>query len=384
MSATSHHLYVHVPFCRLVCGYCDFVTVAGRVSDIPRYVDALLGEMAARPAPGSLETIYFGGGTPSRLPTADVARLVRAAVARWGREPSEVTLEANPSAREAPDWHALRRSGVTRISLGVQSFRDAELRRLARGHSSEEARDAVAAAQAAGFESISVDLMYGIPGQTLADWRAGLEAAIAVEPDHLSLYALSLALQPDEWSAPPRAGALRWRARAAARQDDDLAAAQYELAQDELGAAGFEHYELSSWARPGHESRHNRAYWDRRPYTGLGSGAHSFDGAVRSWNARSLDAYLHTLGEGRLPVEGSERIDVAGAKFESVALGLRHVRGLSRRSFRDQFGVDLVTHYASAVDGGSRSGLLEVEADAVRLSRRGRLLANEVLAAFVS
>ncbi len=286
-----HHLYVHVPFCRLVCAYCDFVTVGGRAAEIARYTDLLLAELALREAPGDLATVYFGGGTPSLLPTDGVARVIAAAKDRWGTEPGEVTLEANPSAREAPDWSALRQAGVHRISLGIQSLRDAELLALARGQTAAEGEAAYGAARAAGFANVSVDLIYGIPGQSLADWRDGLERALALAPDHLSLYALQLALAPDEWAAPPRPGALRWRQRMVERQDDGLAAAQYQLAEEVLGAAGFRHYELSSWARPGFESRHNSAYWQRRPYTGIGAGAHSFDDRSRSWNERDLDAY---------------------------------------------------------------------------------------------
>ncbi|MGH2417546.1 MAG: radical SAM protein, partial [Candidatus Limnocylindria bacterium] len=249
MSSTQHHLYVHVPFCRLVCAYCDFVTVGGRAGDIPRYADALVRELALRPAPDELRTIYFGGGTPSLLDPEQVDRIVRAALDRWQHAAlEEVTLEANPSRREAPDWAGLRAAGVTRISVGVQSLRDQELAALARGHAADEARDAYAAARRAGFESVSIDLIYGIGGQSIADWRAGLAAAVALGPDHVSCYALQLALAPDEWAAPPRPGALRWRGRMARRQDDGLAAEQYRLAEEILDGAGYRHYELSSWA----------------------------------------------------------------------------------------------------------------------------------------
>ncbi|MDQ3879712.1 MAG: coproporphyrinogen III oxidase family protein, partial [Chloroflexota bacterium] len=288
-----------MPFCRLVCAYCDFVTYAGRRAGMPRYVDALLAEMTARPSRGNLRTVYLGGGTPSLLRPADVERLLRAAAAAWGRTPAEVTLEANPSERERPDWMALRAVGVTRLSIGAQSFRDRELRALARGHAARESLDAYRGARAAAFPTVSVDLIYGIPGQSVADWRSGLTAAVSLEPDHLSLYALSLPLVPDEWSAAPRPGALRWRRRQAMRQDDDIAAAQYETAEEMLAAAGYRHYELSSWARAGHESVHNRAYWQRLPYTGLGAGAHSFDGVVRSWNVRDIDAYVDAVEHGR-------------------------------------------------------------------------------------
>ena len=380
MSLPTHHLYVHVPFCRLVCAYCDFVTVGGRGTDIAHYPEALLAEMALRPASGQLATIYFGGGTPSLLPAEGVARLVAAAVRRWGSAPTEVTLEANPSSRETPDWAGLRAAGVNRISLGIQSLRDAELTALARGQTAAEGQAAFAAVRQAGFPNVSIDLIYGIPGQSLVDWRNGLCAGLALEPDHLSLYALQLALAPDEWAAPPRPGALRWRQRMVTRQDDGLAAAQYQLAEELLAVAGFEHYELSSWARPGFESRHNSAYWERRPYTGIGAGAHSFDGMSRSWNERDLDRYLARTEAGERALAGGEQLDEPTRAFEAIALGLRRVAGLSRAAFAQEFGTDPVERFAGAIEEGA--GLLEVGAETIRLSPRGRLFANEALVAF--
>jgi oxygen-independent coproporphyrinogen-3 oxidase len=382
VSLPTHHLYVHVPFCRLVCAYCDFVTVGGRAAEIPRYVEALLAELALRPASGELATIYLGGGTPSLLPAAAVARLVQTAVARWRTDPSEITVEANPSVREAPDWAGLRAAGVSRISLGIQSLRDPDLVTLARGQTAAEGMAAFAAARAAGFENVSLDLIYGIPGQSLADWRDGLSRALALEPDHLSLYALQLALAPDEWAAPPRPGALRWRQRMVPRQDDGVAAAQYELAEELLDRAGYGHYELSSWARPGFESRHNSAYWERRPYTGIGAGAHSYDGEIRSWNERDLDRYLAGIESGERAVAGSEQLDEATRAFEAVALGLRRVAGFSRAAFAAEFGQDPWQRYPAAVEETVAAGLIEVAGDAIRLTARGRLLANEALVAF--
>lgn len=382
MPPATHHLYVHVPFCRLVCAYCDFVTVGGRVAEIPRYVDALLAEMALRPASGRLTTIYFGGGTPSLLPADSVARIVASAVTQWGSAPTEVTLEANPSAREAPVWEALRAAGVTRVSLGIQSLRDAELTALARGHTAREGTAAYGAVRQAGFGNVSIDLIYGIPGQSLADWRDGLDRALALEPDHLSLYALQLALAPDEWAAPPRPGALRWRRRMAGRQDDGLAAAQYQLAEQLLDGEGYRHYELSSWARPGFESRHNSAYWKRRPYTGIGAGAHSFEGTTRTWNERDLDLYLARTEAGDRAVAGGEELDEPTRAFEAMALGLRQVSGLSRAGFAAEFGADPLERYPSAVEEAVDADLLEIAADVIRLTPRGRLLANEALVAF--
>ena len=382
MASSSHHLYVHVPFCRLVCAYCDFVTVGGRSADIPRYTDALLAELALRPASGVLQTIYFGGGTPSLLPAASVERVIEGAVGKWARVPAEITLEANPSARETPDWVGLRVAGVNRISLGIQSFRDPELVALARGHSAAEGQAAFAAARAAGFANVSIDLIYDIPGQTMADWRAGLTEAMTLEPDHLSLYALQLALAPDEWAAPPRPGALRWRERMVPRQDEATAADQYVLAEELLDGAGYRHYELSSWARPGFESRHNSAYWQRRPYTGIGAGAHSYDGAARSWNSRDLDRYLASAEAGERPLEGSEELDEPTRAFETIALGLRQVDGLSRVAFAAEFGEDPTQRFAVALATTVESALVEIVDDLIRLTPAGRLLANEALVAF--
>ena len=385
MSANPHHLYVHVPFCRLVCAYCDFVTVGGRADQIPRYADALLRELALRPAPGELRTIYLGGGTPSLLRGDEVGRLIGLAKDRWERVAlDEVTVEANPSAREIADWEGLRAAGVTRVSLGIQSLRDRELTSLARGHTAQEAHAAFIAVRAAGFPSASIDLIYGIPGQGLAEWRDGLRLAIELDPDHLSCYALQLALAPDEWAAPPRRGALRWRQRMTARQDEALASEQYALAEEMLDAAGYRHYELSSWARPGHESRHNLAYWSRRAYTGIGAGAHSYDGAaVRSWNERDLDAYLEVTEQGRRAVAGSETLDEPTRAFEAIALGLRRVDGIGRGAFAAEFGSDPVERFADAVADGSAQGLLEADVDRLRLTSRGRLFASEACLLFL-
>jgi oxygen-independent coproporphyrinogen-3 oxidase len=375
----THHLYVHVPFCRLVCAYCDFVTVGGRGHDIPRYVSALHAELALRPSPGQLATVYFGGGTPSLLPAATVEGLIRSAIDRWAVSPAEVTLEANPSGREAPDWRGLRAAGVTRISLGAQSLRNADLRALARGHTAREVRASFRAARKAGFDNVSFDLIYGIPGQTPGSWRTVLRRTIALAPEHVSLYALQLSLAPDEWAAPPRPGALRWRRRMADGQDDGQAAVQYAIAEELLRTAGYRHYELSSWALAGYESRHNAAYWDRRPYTGIGAGAHSFDGATRSWNRRDLDGYLAAVEAGERPLAGGERLDEPTRAFEAMALGLRRVEGIRRHAFAEEFGTDPMARFRPALTASVRAGLLDVDPARISLTARGRLLASEVL-----
>ena len=381
----THHLYVHVPFCRLVCAYCDFVTVGGRKADIPRYTDALVRELDVRPAACELRTIYFGGGTPSLLTGEQAGRVIRAARDRWERVAlDEVTVEANPSEREPPDWGGLRDAGVTRISLGAQSLRDADLEALARGHTAREIRNAFGAARAEGFDNVSLDLIYGIPGQSLDGWRDGLRMALELEPDHLSCYALQLALAPDEWAAPPRPGALRWRSRMVERQDDGLAGDQYLLATEMLAAAGHRQYELSSWARPDRESRHNSAYWARRAYTGIGAGAHSYDwSAERSWNVRDLDRYLEAVESGERPLADREVLDAETRAFEAIALGLRRVEGLGRRAFADEFGRDPVERFADRIIESNATHLLEWDREHLRLTPRGRLFASEACLAFL-
>ena len=384
-STEPHHLYVHVPFCRLLCAYCDFVTVGGRGAEIPRYVDALLRELAVRPAQGELRTIYFGGGTPSLLTGEQVGRVIGAARDRWERMAiEEVTVEANPSERERPDWDGLRAAGVTRVSLGAQSLRDQDLAALARGHTAREARGAFAAARAAGFDNVSIDLIYGIPGQSFAGWREGMRMALELELDHVSCYALQLALAPDEWAAPLRPGALRWRNRVAQHQDDGLASEQYRLAEEMLAAAGYRHYELSSWARPDCESRHNSAYWARRAYTGIGAGAHSYDGvAERSWNVRDLDRYVAAAEVGERPLADREVLDAGTRAFEAIALGLRRVEGIGRRAFAEEFGRDPLEGFADQIAGSEARTLLEWDVDRLRLTPRGRLFASEACLAFL-
>ena len=228
------------------------------------------------------------------------------------------------------------------------------------------ARHAYKAVRAAGFENVSIDLIYGIPGQSLEGWRDGLDRALALGPDHLSLYALQLALAPDEWAAPPRPGALRWRQRMVPRQDDGLAAAQYQLAEELLEAAGY----------------HNSAYWERRPYTGIGAGAHSFDLATRSWNERDLDRYAARTLAGERATAGSEELDEPTRAFEAVALGLRQVDGCSRNAFAEEFGQDPLIRFATAVQEGIAAELIDVTGDVIRLTPQGRLFANEALVAF--
>jgi oxygen-independent coproporphyrinogen-3 oxidase len=393
-------LYIHVPFCVSLCPYCDFVVYAGAAARGPRarverFVGALLAELelradalderfgADRPA---LESVYLGGGTPSLLPAATLARLLERVRTRFGLESgAEVTIEANPGPDERGDARALRAAGVTRMSIGAQAFDDVQLRVLGRRHRASDIADAVAAGRDAGIHSISLDVLYDLPGGTLNTWERTLDAALALEPDHLSLYALTLDDPEAEGLTgvmgdhlPTTSGARRWRERARAAQDDDRAAEQYTHATDRLGQAGWRGYEISNWARPGHESRHNLGYWQRLPYEALGPGAHAFDGVTRRWNAARLDGYVAALtpknGDApHLPPGGSEAVDPDAARAERVILGLRTDAGVSLASAR-------TAGFADPLAWALEQGLLFESEGNVTLTTRGRLLSNELFA----
>jgi putative oxygen-independent coproporphyrinogen III oxidase len=401
-------LYVHFPFCVSVCPYCDFVVYAGATARGPRnrvagLLAALRAELDLRAAalderfgePGSasrpaLESVYLGGGTPSLIPADEIGALLEAVERGFGlAEDAEISLEANPGPDERGDAAAIARAGVSRLSIGAQSLDSAELRRLGRRHRPADVADAVAGAREAGIASVNVDLLYDVPGGSLATWMTTLDAALELELDHLSLYALTLddpeaegLTSADGDHLPTSVGARRWRDAARPEQDEDRAAAQYHHAAVRLAADGWRGYEISNWARPGHESRHNLAYWERRPFEAVGPGAHAFDGATRRWNAARLDGYVAALapGSGRapaLPPGGRESIDPATAAAEAAMLGLRLDTGLpleaaSRPPLEAWFGWALAGELLEVTDD-----------DRIVLTTRGRLLSNELFARLV-
>lgn len=409
-------LYVHVPFCLSLCPYCDFVVVAGSAARGPRnrigaYLEALATEIELRadsldarwgpPAmPGRstaarppLETVYFGGGTPSLLPGPAIAGLLHRIRARFGiARDAEVTLEANPGKDDRGDLAAFAAAGVNRLSFGAQSLDPTELRRLGRRHRVEDVGEAVAAARSAGMASVNLDLLYDVPGAEPGTWATTLEAALALEPDHLSLYALTLD-DPDAEGLtgldgdhlPTSRGARRWRATARTAQDEDRAAAAYRHAVDRLRAGGWRRYEISNWARPGHESRHNLVYWERRPYEAVGPGAHAFDGAVRRWNAARLERYVGALvptdgSPPRLPPGGTETLDERTAAAEALILALRTDRGVAAEAIEPPLAESATADafaWAASVD------LVERVGDRVVLTTTGRLLSNELFARLV-
>ncbi len=397
-------LYVHIPFCVSLCPYCDFVVYAGAAARGPTaridaFVAALETELrlradaldatvgATRPP---LETLFIGGGTPSILPAEVVARLIELVRGRFGlTDGAEITIEANPGPDERGDIAGFVRAGVDRLSLGAQSMDPAELTRLGRRHTVRDVADAMGAARAAGMRSVSLDLLYDVPDQGVGGWMTTLDVALELEPDHLSLYALTLD-DPDAEGLtgpagdhlPTTPGARRWRERARPAQDEDRAAAQYHHAVVRLAELGYRGYEISNWAQPGHESRHNLAYWRRVPYEAVGPGAHAFDGTTRSWNAARLDGYLAALApaDGRvptLPPGGSELVDPETAAAEAVILGLRTDEGIpvaaaNEPPLADVFGWALA---AELVD--------VTPADRIVLTTRGRLLSNELFARLI-
>ncbi len=366
---TSRAIYIHVPFCRCRCGYCSFISCAGRERDIPAYLTALRREIATRSGGETVPSIFFGGGTPSLLSVSQVSEILATLRGHFSiAEDAETTLEANPGTVDDAYLAGLRRAGVSRLSLGVQRFDDAELKLLGRIHTSNEAREAVAAARCAGFDNLSLDLIYGLPGDTLGAWRRSLEAAVALAPEHLSLYALTL-----EEETPLGAAVVRGEVPA---PDPDLAADQYELAEDILAAAGYGHYEISNWAKPGHECRHNLVYWDNGNYLGFGVAAHSSEDGRRYANTSDLDEYLAAGGLALRSLD--ETLDSATIRAETVILGLRQGGGIDLAATSRRLGVDVWDEYCGPLEDLTSAGLLEQSDGRLRLTRRGRLLGNEV------
>jgi len=395
-------IYVHVPFCRVRCAYCDFNTYAGLEGWMPAYVEAVVAELRiaaaglAHPAqaPPVVGTIYFGGGTPSLLPPESVDRVLSIVRANFVvRSDAEITLEANPGTVWSEHLARLRQAGVNRLSLGAQSAQPDELRLLERSHSFDDVAAAVQAARHVGFDNVSLDLMYGLPRQVLATWRDTVEWALDLAPDHLSAYALSL-----ENGTPMRAWVERGLVSA---PDPDAAADMYEWLGWRLQAAGLVQYEISNWARdgatatdpwlPSFAGRHNLQYWRNRPYLGIGAGAHGYLGGRRYANVRSPMAYIERLqswGE-RAPSSSPAAVEVTPVDAETemdetMLLGLRLTReGVRWGSFRERFGIDGRERYGERLAPLAAAGLIEADAESIRLSPRGRLLGNTVFQAFV-
>ena len=372
-------LYLHIPFCHTRCYYCDFNTYAGILPLREPYVRALLteigiaGKLAQHPdgSPRRTRTTFFGGGTPSLLTVKQIARLLDACRQAFAVDSdAEITLEANPGTLSAEQLAGLRAAGVNRLSMGAQSF-DAELlKTLGRIHTPEEITQALHNARTAGFTSINLDFMFGLPGQTMRHWQETLDQALSLHPEHLSLYSLII-----EEGTPFYTWTHEGRITPG---DEDLCADMYEYADERLQAEGYENYEISNWALPGHASQHNLTYWRNLPYLGMGAGGHSFFGGRRFSNVLDPQEYIRLLKNQQRPEAEGERVERAQEMSETAFLGLRTAIGLHLPAFEQRFGEPFADFAGERLRVVEEAGLLEQKEGWLRLSKRGRLLGNEV------
>jgi oxygen-independent coproporphyrinogen-3 oxidase len=379
-------VYVHFPFCGVRCPYCDFAVDTRAEIPHDEYADAVVAELAARAAwfegAGPLVSIYFGGGTPGLWRPDALGRVLDAARATFGGPAAsalEITVEVNPGEIDGARLSALRARGVNRLSIGVQAIEDRLLAALGRNHTAEAALAAVPIARAAGFDDVSVDLMFGVPDQSLDDWRRAVDAVVALSPEHVSAYALTVE-RGTAFGARDRAGRLP-------RPDDELTAVMFEHGRAALAAAGLPQYEVSSYARAGRRARHNQLYWSLAPYLGVGASAASFrpldDGtAWRFANPRATDVYLRAAraGNGSPAVRKIERRRAGDLENEAVWLGLRTLEGIDRARHRARHGVDPLVGREAAAARAAEAGWLTVDDDRLRLTPAGVLYADEVAA----
>lgn len=364
-------LYIHIPFCKAKCAYCDFYSLAHGEEKMDAYMAALLRhleEVAPRAAGMQVDTVYFGGGTPSYLGAARLCRILQTVLRRYDvARDAEITLEANPDS--AGDWkelRRLRRAGFNRLSLGVQSTDDALLRRIGRIHTYEQVQQAVTAARKAKFTDLSLDLIYGLPGQTMEDWQRTLADAVALGPEHLSCYGLKL-----------EEGTPLWQQRQTLTlPDDDAQADMYLYTVAALGEMGYEQYEISNFAKPGKASRHNLKYWRMEEYAGFGPGAHSDFGGVRYGYVRDIDSYI----AGRLVLSESENDSTLARDYEYVMLSLRTAAGIDRQTFEKRYRQRFQPMEA-LFEQYEKAGLASRTEGGWRLTPKGFLVSNSIIAA---
>jgi oxygen-independent coproporphyrinogen-3 oxidase len=377
LAGLAGSLYVHVPFCTRKCRYCDFYSVPFTPGAAERFARAAERELAARRnrLTKPLSTVFFGGGTPTCLGAELLGRLLRA-VRPLVDPAAEFSVEANPATLDENVIAALAAAGVNRVNVGVQSFRDADLRVLGRAHDAAGAREALGRLRQAGFENIGLDLIYGIPGQDLAAWRASLSEAIALAPEHLSCYGLSF-----ESGTPLEADR---RAGRVSEVCDDLQRQCYRRAIADAEAAGLPQYEISNFARPDRRCRHNLTYWHNRAYVGIGPGAAGYLDGVRTTNTPDVEAYVDALEAGRAVPRTAERLTGRRALAEAAMLGLRLIEGIDRRCFADRYGIDAVEALPRSLGRYERLGAVEVTADHVRIRRDALFVADTILADLIA
>ena len=370
--ASKPGIYLHIPFCRSKCFYCDFASQTNREQDFDAYVAAVEREIACYPVLDAA-TLYLGGGTPSLLPPALLDRLLRAVRSHFRlAAEAEVTMEINPGTGSEALWAVARAGGINRVSVGAQVFDDDSLTAIGRNHTVCDVYQTVAELRAAGFDNLSLDLMFGLPDQDLAAWHSSLEQALALAPEHFSIYSLQI----EERTVFGRRQALGRLTLPGQDAERDL----LDLVAEVLPRAGYDRYELSSWARPGFESVHNQIYWLTRPYIGLGVGAHSYFEGKRYAHGPSLDAYL-CMSAPAIPVEPQSPRE---AMEEMLFLGLRLVRtGVSRAEFQRRFARDWSEDFGPAITKLRELNLIEETPESLRLTTRALPLANDVFCEFL-
>ena len=366
-------LYIHIPFCKSKCIYCDFYSLPRAEDRMDRYVSALcrqLAEIAQRTTAHTVDSVYLGGGTPSYLGEKRLRRILKTVKKHYHlSRDAEITLEANPDS--AGDWRALRslrRAGMNRLSLGVQSADDGLLRTLGRPHTFAQAEEAAAAARRARIRNLSLDLIYGLPGQDLTGWKDTLERAAALEPEHLSCYGLKVEEGTPLWDMQEKMDL----------PDDDAQADMYLWTVERLGALGYEQYEISNFARPGRASRHNMKYWTLCEYAGFGPGAHSDLGDVRYAYLRSLDTYCAGVEAGVSVLESSEHIPSRERDIEYVMLGLRLTQGISRQEFENRYRLPFAP-IQSVLERFRATGHAALAGERWRLTPEGFLVSNQII-----
>ncbi|HUO77535.1 MAG TPA: radical SAM family heme chaperone HemW [Thermodesulfovibrionales bacterium] len=362
-------LYIHIPFCMKKCIYCDFLSVPYDKAVAMDYINAVVKELEfRRESAGVLKTAYIGGGTPTTIPTLPLIRLLRTIRDMVGITPdAELTIEANPGTVTGEMISALSESGINRLSMGIQSFNDNELKLLGRIHDFSEALKSIAAARHAGITNLSIDLIYGIPGQTLQSWTKTVSTAMKISPEHISAYELT-----PEKNTPLHelisTGKLE-------KPDEETILGMYSHAMDRFGEAGYSHYEISNFSKPGFQCRHNLNYWNRGQYLGIGAGAHSFIEDKRIRNTGDILEYMALVSQGNLPEEEVLEISRVDAVKESIFLGLRKKEGLDIREFREHLDIDLM----KISDRLIREGLLISDSTHLALTQKGIVISNTVI-----
>ncbi|MDN5345509.1 MAG: hypothetical protein PWQ18_1623 [Clostridia bacterium] len=373
-------LYIHIPFCVRKCHYCDFVSYPGQAPGVmAAYGRDLAKEMAlvdTRWQPGPAATVYLGGGTPTLLPGVELEAVLGAVARTFGwQSGAEISMEANPGTVDTAKLQALRAAGVNRLSLGAQAFDDALLKAMGRIHRRQDIYQAYHLARRAGFNNINLDLIFGLPGQTLASWRATLKEALALQPEHMAVYSLQVE-EGTFWGDLAAAGEL-------ALPGEELELAMYQAARERLAAAGYQQYEISNFARPGYECHHNLTYWLNHPYLGLGAAAASSWQGRRWRNYDDLGQYRAALSAGLLPRAEIDTLTRHQQMAETMFMGLRLIAGVDLEAFRRRFGVDARVVYARELTRLYQVGLVEERGGHLRLTEKGLPLANVVFVEFV-